>query len=210
MSGITGINNSTADLFQWLAQAESGTTDPTLLAALTADTSSTAATDAESSATNSSSSDATSLQAKIQTAVSAALQGAEEAGGTDLKDVIYSALVGVLKDNSIDPKTFKPLAGTDQDGDSGNADGSQPAAIDATTSYVLAQVLAALGAATAANNPVNTLLGSQDNSQTSNDLFSLLSAASTNGQASSDFLSQLTAADSNNQDLLGFLFDSGQ
>lgn len=233
MSGITSIGAANSNLFQLLAQADAQQSDQSLLTPASA-LLQVVSSDAEASATDVGASGSTSLQDQIQSAVSAALQSAEQSGSSDLKGTIYTTLVAVLKNNGIDPKTFKPTGSTDSSG------GSQP--VDSATSNVLAQVLTALSGATASSSALTRLGSSQDNSRGSSDLLSLLStsrddtgsssslsqllalddnqeatdptsllwASQNNSRSSGDLLSQFLSSQNNDQDLLGFLFDSGQ
>ena len=219
ISGVGGYNSSLLPLLSQaesgasdplLSQAESGLSDPSLLDSLVSGNPQTTSQDADASSTATGGS--SSLQTQIQSAVSAALQGAEQSGGSDLKGVVYNALVQVLQNNGIDPKTLQPTAGTS---------GSQQS-IDSSTSAILAQVMAAVSAASAASDPAAQLMASQDatgssdslaqslalenDSQGSTDLSSLLSAPGSTSQN----LGGVLSSQNNNQDLLGFLFDSGQ
>jgi hypothetical protein len=204
MSGITSVSNTTPSLIEWLAQAEQdGTDDPTLLDSLLANETQTAASDPTTATTGAGATDggtsdsgratSTDLENQVQSAVASAMDSADQAGG-DLKTAIYNALVGVLQQNGIDPRT---LQGTTA-GQSGNTGGSgdtqsSSSAISSSTKDVLTQVMTALSSA-----------------QSSSNLFSLLSNNSSGSQNSTDLLSQLAASASNNSNPLGFLFDSGQ
>ncbi len=217
MSGITGISGNSASLLSLLSQAESGLGGSSLLDSLVAPgIVPTASEDSGTSATTTGSS--SDLQEQIQSAVTAALQSAEQLGSSDLKGVVYNALVQVLVNNGIDPKTLQPTANTSQSGTSG----SQQQSVDSSTSAVLAQVMAALSGASAASDPVAQLTSAQDGSQGSSDLLSLLSTSQNNTESSSnqgsDLLSLLSTSQNNSlfstqnnsQNLLGFLYDSGQ
>ncbi len=232
MSGITGISGSNANLLSLLPQPESDSSDPSLLNSLVASGPQTAGQDSGTSTTTTETGTGSSsgLQDEIQSAVTAALEGAEQSGGSDLKTVVYNALVQVLQNNGIDPKTLQPTG-------SSAASGS-PSTLDSSTSAILAQVLTALSSASTASDPLAQLTSSQDDtgssdltsllstpqnntgssdslsqflaleddSQGSTDLSSLLSAAGSAGQNTADLFS----SQNNNQNLLGFLYDSGQ
>jgi hypothetical protein len=212
MSGITSVSGSNFDYYQWLMQAaaEDGEqNDPSVVAPAGVSALQVVSPDDEAATTNVGTGSSTSLADQIQSAVSAALQSAEQSGSADLKGTIYNTLVAVLKNNGIDPKTFKPTNSTGQSSDTGGS--QQPAPpVDSGTSSVLAQVLAALSGASASSDPLTQLTSSQDGSQGPADLLSLLPTSQNNGPTSGDLLSQSLTSQSNNQDLLGFLFDAGQ
>jgi hypothetical protein len=197
MSGITSVSGYNSSLLSLLAQAEGGLGDPTLVDSLIASGSQAATQDTgTTSAATGSSSD---LQDQIQAAVLAALETAEQSGNSDLKGTIYNTLVGVLRNNGIDPKTFKPTGNTDQSGNPAGTSDSQQQPVDPTTSNVLAQVLAALSGAAASSNPLAQLTSSQDSSQGSSDLLSLLSASRDSDPVSGDSLSQFLTLENDNQ-----------
>ena len=122
------------------------------------------------------------------------MQSAEQSGSSDLKGVVYNALVQVLQNNGIDPKTLQPTGSAGQSGDSS---GSQ-SVVRPATSAILAQVLAAVSSASTASNPLAQLTSSQDDSQGSSDLTSLLST-SQDDAGSGDSLSQFLALDNDSQ-----------
>ncbi len=126
-----------------------------------------------------------------------ALQSAEQSSAaTDLKSVIYAALVQSLKAAGIDPKTFQPTSG---DGQSGS------------TSDVRDQVLTALsgiGESSGLLSPLST--ASADSGSGSDDLASLLTNSQGSGSSAAGVFSPYLVSQNNNPDLLGFLFDSGQ
>lgn len=224
MSGINSIGTYDPSLAALLAQAQDRTKDssPVDEVASNAAQPSTAAPAAPTAA------DASDLETQVQGAISAALQGAEQSGGGDLKDAIYNALVKVLKDKGIDPKTLKPTA------DAGDKQDS----VSLSTSEVLAQIMAAVNKATVENNPLlamengnqsedglwSALAGTQGSSASAatlaqrlalekgapswSELPALLAASQKNGGNAGNVLSQMLSPETNNQNLLGFLFDS--
>jgi hypothetical protein len=198
MSGISGITSPGIGLAQLLSNPASGqsqsglSSDPSLLNSLvssglqTITGGSSSSADASSSSANGTPSD---LQAQIQSAITDALQTAEQSGGSDLKGVDYNALVQVLNSNGIDPKTFQSTANS----------GGSSTPVDSATSGVLSQVLAAVGAASAASDPAGRLLASQDSSQTASDPFSLLDSSSSSSTANGDSLAQFLAMNNDSQ-----------
>jgi hypothetical protein len=211
MAGIAGIGGYNTNLLPVLSQAASDSSNPSLSnsSIATGLQSSTGQSTANSAAGTSSSSD---LQNQIRSAVSAALQGVEESGNTDLKGVVYKALIQVLQNNGIDPKTLKPTDNANPTDNTAGTGGSQHSSVDSGTSNVLAEVLSALNSATAAaSDPLTQLLSSQNDSQGSSNLISLLGASQA-GAASSSSLSKILALENGSQgsaDLLSLFSTTG-
>src|SRR5208283_4778047 len=93
MSGITGIGGYSASLLSLLTQTDNGASDASLLNSLAS--SALPATSQEGSGSTAASGSSSDLKDQIQTAVTTALQSAEQSGSTDLKSVVYNALVQV-------------------------------------------------------------------------------------------------------------------
>jgi hypothetical protein len=163
MSAITGVSGSNANLLQWLTQAEAGNADDeSTIPALAASQLQAESPDAEAATTDTEGESSTDLEKQIRSAVSSALQTAEQSGSVaDLKTVVHNSLVQVLKNHGIDPQTFKST--TDSSSGPSSASGTQQSPIDTSTRTVLAQVLAALSAATASSNPLTQLMPSSQN-----------------------------------------------
>ncbi len=135
MSGITGISGYNSSLLPLLSETESGASDSSILdSPISGDLQTTNQDASSSTAATGSSSD---LQDQIQSAVAAALQSAEQAGGSDLKGVVYNSLVQVLQENGIDPKTLKPTSST------ATGSSSSQQSVSSSTSAILALVLTA-------------------------------------------------------------------
>ncbi len=203
MSGIANVGGYNANLLPLLSQAESGLSDPSLLNSLI-DPSNLQTDSQDSGASTAGTGSSSNLQDLIQSAVTAALQTAEQSGTADLKGVVYNALVQVLQANGIDPKTLQPTGNSDPSGNPSSA------SVDSSTSATLAQVLAALSAASAASDPLAQLASSQS-ATGSSDPLSLLST-SPDATGSSDSLSQFMALENDSQgsaDLSSLLSASG-
>ncbi|MGA2253402.1 MAG: hypothetical protein ABSG53_01970 [Thermoguttaceae bacterium] len=192
MSGITGVSGYNASLLPLLSQAESGSSDTSLLDSLVS--SGLQPTSQNTNTLTTSSASSSDLQDQIQSAVTTALQSAEQSGSSDLKGVVYNTLVQVLQNNGIDPKTLQPTSNAGQSDGSASSSGSQQS-VGPTTSAILAQVLTALSSASAASNPLAQLTSSEDDSQGSSDLTSLLSN-SPDDTDSSDLMSLLSTSQS--------------